>query len=215
MTSVASPGWAGTSANVWDGSSTAGGGGTRVRRLSLSLVEDCSPQQTHLLHIVWQNGCRIHWMTNLNSSNICKPSCSSASNLTTASRAATTAARAFSKRQAARVMIMCTTVSEEAAASDILVGAQPRIRCWARTRSSSSELVDTATARRQQRVEDAARVGLQFPFRSERRGRGAPSVAMKWRDAGLCHRMSLSMRRIGGNLECHCCHRHGTCRQCH
>ena len=80
-------------------------------------------------------------------------------------------------------MIMCTTVSEEAAASDILVGAQPRIRCWARTRSSSSELVDTATARRQQRVEDAARVGLQFPFRSERRGRGASSVAIKWRDA--------------------------------
>ena len=77
---------------------------------------------------------------------------------------------------------MCAAVSEEAA-SDILVGAQPRIRCWARARSLSSELVDTATARRQQRVEDAARVGLQFPFRSERRGRGAPSVAMKWRDA--------------------------------
>ena len=71
----------------------------------------------------------------------------------------------------------------EVVASDILVGAQPRIRCWARTRSSSSELVDTATARRQQRVEDATRVGLQFPFRQERRGRGAPSVAMKWRDA--------------------------------
>ena len=80
-------------------------------------------------------------------------------------------------------MIMCAAVIEEAAASDILVGAQPRIRCWARTRSSSSELVDTATARRQQRVEDAARVGLQFPFRSEHRGRGAPSIAMKWRDA--------------------------------
>ena len=80
-------------------------------------------------------------------------------------------------------MIMCTAVSEEAAASSILVGAQPRIGCWTRTRSSSSELVDTATARRKQRVEDAARVGLQFPFRSERRGRGAPSVAMKWRDA--------------------------------
>ena len=60
----------------------------------------------------------------------------------------------------------------EVVASDILVGAQPRIRCWART-----------TARRQQRVEDATRVGLQFPFRSERRGRGAPIVAMKWRDA--------------------------------
>ena len=40
----------------------------------------------------------------------------------------------------------------------------PRIRCWARARSSSSELVDTATARRRQRVEDATRVGLQFPF---------------------------------------------------
>ena len=81
------------------------------------------------------------------------------------------------------VMIMCTAVSEEAAASSILVGSQPRIRCWARARSSSSDLVDTATPRRQQRVEDATRVGLQFPFRSERRGRGAPSVAMKWRDA--------------------------------
>ena len=67
----------------------------------------------------------------------------------------------------------------EVVAFDILVGAQPRIRCWARTRS----LVDTATARRQQRVEDATRVGLQFPFRPERRGRGSPSVAMKWRDA--------------------------------
>ena len=42
---------------------------------------------------------------------------------------------------------------------------------------------DTATARRRQREEDATRVGLQFPFHSERRGRGAPSVAMKWRDA--------------------------------
>ena len=78
---------------------------------------------------------------------------------------------------------MCAAVSEEVAASDILVGAQPRIRCWARTRSSTSELVDTATARRQQRVKDAARVGLQFPSRSERRGRGAPSIAMKRRDA--------------------------------
>ena len=81
------------------------------------------------------------------------------------------------------VMIMCTAVNGEAAASSIFVGSQPRIRCWARARSSSSDLVDTATARRQQRVEDATRVGLQFPFRSERRGRGAPSVAMKWRDA--------------------------------
>ena len=36
---------------------------------------------------------------------------------------------------------------------------------------SSSELVDTAKARRQQRVEDAARVGLRFPFRRERRDR--------------------------------------------
>ena len=79
-------------------------------------------------------------------------------------------------------LTMCAAVSEEAA-SDILVGAQPRIRCWTRARSSSSELVDTATARRRQREEDATRVGLQFPFRSERRGRGAPSVAMKWRDA--------------------------------
>ena len=70
----------------------------------------------------------------------------------------------------------------EVVASDIPVGAQSRIRCWARARSSSSELVDTATAR-QQRVEDATRVGLQFPFRQERRGRRAPSVAMKWRDA--------------------------------
>ena len=46
-----------------------------------------------------------------------------------------------------------------------------------------SELVDTATARRQQRVEDATRAGLQFPFRPERRGRGVPIVAMNWRDA--------------------------------
>ena len=53
----------------------------------------------------------------------------------------------------------------------------------ARARSSSSELVDTATARRRQREEDATRVGLQFPFCPERRGRGAPSVAMKWRNA--------------------------------
>ena len=81
------------------------------------------------------------------------------------------------------LLIMCAAVSEEAAASSILVGSQPRIRCWARARSSNSELVDTATARRQQRVEDATRVGLQFPFRPERRGRGATSVAMKWRDA--------------------------------
>ena len=80
------------------------------------------------------------------------------------------------------LLIMCAAVSEEAA-SDILVGAQPRITVWNRARSSSSELVDTATARRQQREEDATRVGLQFPFWSERRGRGAPSVSMKWRDA--------------------------------
>ena len=48
------------------------------------------------------------------------------------------------------LLIMCAAVSEEAAASDILVGAQPRITCWTRARSSSSELVDTATARRRQ-----------------------------------------------------------------
>ena len=71
--------------------------------------------------------------------------------------------------------------AEEAAADDILVGAQARIMCWTRARSSS-ELVDTATSRRRQREADAAHVGLQFPFRSERRGRGAPSVALKWRD---------------------------------
>ena len=47
------------------------------------------------------------------------------------------------------VMIKCAAVSEEAAASDILVRAQPRIRCWARARSSSNEFVDTGTARRQ------------------------------------------------------------------
>ena len=94
-----------------------------------------------------------------------------------------------------------TLCGTEVVASDILVGAQPRIRCWARARSSSSELVDTATARRQQRVEDATRVGLQFPFLRERRGRGAPSVAMKWRDAvkASIKPKSLSMRRIGGN----------------
>ena len=68
------------------------------------------------------------------------------------------------------VLIMCAAGSEEAAASDILMGAQPRIMCWARARSSSSESVDTATARRRQRVEDATHVGLQFPFRQERRG---------------------------------------------
>ena len=67
------------------------------------------------------------------------------------------------------LLIMCAAVSEEAAASDILVGAQPRIRCWARARSSSRELVDTDTARRRQRVEDATRVGLQFPFLPEQR----------------------------------------------
>ena len=81
-------------------------------------------------------------------------------------------------------------IAAEVVVSDILVGTQPRIRCWARAPSSSSELVDTATARRQQRVEDATRVGLQFPFRQERRGRGAPSVAMKWRrraSATGCH----------------------------
>ena len=61
------------------------------------------------------------------------------------------------------LLIMCAAVSE-AAASDILMGAQPR----------GSELVDTATARWRQRVEGAARVGLQFPFLPERRGRGAP-----------------------------------------
>ena len=72
--------------------------------------------------------------------------------------------------------------AEEAAADDILVSAQPRIMCWARAGSSSTELVDTATAQRCQREEDATRVGLQFPFRPERRGRGAPSVAVKWRD---------------------------------
>ena len=49
--------------------------------------------------------------------------------------------------------------------------------------SSSSEVFDTATARRHVRVEDATRVGQQFSFRSERRGRGAPSIAIKWRDA--------------------------------
>ena len=41
------------------------------------------------------------------------------------------------------VLIMCAAVSEEAAASYILVGAQTRIMCWGRARSSSSELVDT------------------------------------------------------------------------
>ena len=45
------------------------------------------------------------------------------------------------------LLIMCAAVSEEAAASDILVGAQPRTMCWTRARSLSSELVDTATAR--------------------------------------------------------------------
>ena len=47
------------------------------------------------------------------------------------------------------------------------------------------ELVDTVhSTTGSSEVEDAQRVwGLQFPLQSERRGRGAPSVAMKWRDA--------------------------------
>ena len=85
--------------------------------------------------------------------------------------------------QASAICSNCLHRSREEAASDILVGAQPRIMCWTRAQPSSGELVDTAKARRHQRVEDAARVGLQFPFRSDRRGRGAPSVIMKWRDA--------------------------------
>ena len=60
---------------------------------------------------------------------------------------------------------------------------QPRTRCWARARSSSSELVETATARRRRRVEDATRVGLQFPFPQNGEAGEAPSVAMKCRDA--------------------------------
>ena len=71
------------------------------------------------------------------------------------------------------VVIMCAAVS-----SDILVGALPRIMCGARARSSSSELVDTATVRRRQRVEVATCVGLQFPFGPERRGRAAPSLGI-------------------------------------
>ena len=81
------------------------------------------------------------------------------------------------------VPIVFIIISAETAADATLVGAQPRIVCWTRARSSSSELVDTATARRRQREDDAARVDLQFPFRSERRGRGAPTFAMMWRDA--------------------------------
>ena len=54
--------------------------------------------------------------------------------------------------------------------------AQPRIMCWARARSSSSELVDTATARRRQRVEDSH-------FAQNDEAEEQPSVAMKWRDA--------------------------------
>ena len=110
--------------------------------------------------------------------------------------------------------------AEEATASDILVSAQPRIMCWAHARSSSSEVVDTATARRrQQRVEDDARVELEFPFRSERRDRGAPSIAMKLRDAVKAAIMHGPLpprvtRRIGGNLECRCCDRRTTWRQC-
>ena len=92
------------------------------------------------------------------------------------------------------VLIMCAAVSEEAAASDTLVGAQPRIRCWDRARSSSSELVDTATARQRRRVEDATRVGVQFPFRPERRGRGAPSAAMTSRGEGGHHAWAFATR---------------------
>ena len=67
----------------------------------------------------------------------------------------------------------------EVVASDILVGAQPRIR-W--------------------RVEDATRVGLQFPFRPERRGRGAPIVAMKWRNAVK----AAIMHGLGGRCHSRC-----------
>ena len=86
--------------------------------------------------------------------------------------------------------IVFTMICAETAADATLVGAQPRIMCWTRGRSSSGELVDTATARRRQRVAEADRVGLHFPFRSERRSRGAPTFAMKWRDAvkaGIMH----------------------------
>ena len=66
---------------------------------------------------------------------------------------------------------MCAVVSE-VAASDILVGRTATHRVLGSC--AILEQVDTATA---------TRVGLQFPFHPERRGRGAPGVAMKWRDA--------------------------------
>ena len=119
------------------------------------------------------------------------------------------------------LLTMCAAVSEEAA-SDILVGAQPCIMCWARARSSNSKVVDTATARRRQRVEDAARLGLQFPFRPERRCLRAPSVAMNWRDAvkaAIMHGPLLPDVTVDAPywwqpVECHCCHRQTTWRQC-
>ena len=64
--------------------------------------------------------------------------------------------------------VFCTNLfllfPEEAAADDILMGAQPPIMCWTRAQSSSSELVETATARRRHREEDAVRVGTAVPI---------------------------------------------------
>ena len=80
-------------------------------------------------------------------------------------------------------------------------------------------MVDTATARRQQRVEDATRVGLQFPFPPERRGREAPSVVMEWRDAvkeAIMHGPlppDVTLDAPYWYLECHCHHQRTAWRQ--
>ena len=56
---------------------------------------------------------------------------------------------------------------------------RPTVCCHA----SGAGLVRDPRAVNWSPVKDATRVGVQFPFRPEPRGRGAPSVAMKWRDA--------------------------------
>ena len=58
-----------------------------------------------------------------------------------------------------------------------------RLRSWRIASRQGQPCTCGLASSRRQRVEDAERVGLQFPFRSERRGRGAPTFAMKWRDA--------------------------------
>ena len=78
---------------------------------------------------------------------------------------------------------MCAAVSEEAAASDTLVGAQRQnhvLGSWAVLeqrggRHSHSTPAPASGGRHA--------CGTAVPIRPERRGRGAPSAAMKWLDA--------------------------------